>query len=183
MVLVTRQAVTADGPRLWALNNLPNVGETADATVPLALPVPDAAPAEFPDLADVVTTCIGAGGDFAVVELDRHLVGMGGIKPSGDGHAEVLRVRTHPATRRRGVGRAVMTALERSASALGVQELHLDTADNQPDAMRFYRALGYTEVTRKTQPDWTWTLVFYAKRLAAGPAGDAGHPFLVSRVR
>lgn len=69
-MLVTRQAVGSDGPRLWALNNLPNVGETADASVPLTLPVPDATPASFPDLAHVVTSFMDVGGDFLVAELD-----------------------------------------------------------------------------------------------------------------
>jgi ribosomal protein S18 acetylase RimI-like enzyme len=76
-----------------------------------------------------------------------------------------VRVRVHPATRRRGVGRALMAALEQRAGQLGMRELHLDTATNQPEAMAFYHSLGYQEVGREHQPGWSWTLVYYAKVL------------------
>jgi hypothetical protein len=42
-------------------------------------------------------------------------------------------------------------------------------ADNQPEAMAFYAALGYQETSREHQPSWTWTLVHYAKDLGADP--------------
>ncbi len=47
-----------------------------------------------------------------------------------------------------------------------IQELHLDTADNQPEAVACYRSLGYAEVGRESRPDWTSTLVYPLKRLA-----------------
>lgn len=148
---------------MWALNNLPNVGATADATVPSALP-----PAESPtfaDLRDVRRAFHGAGGDFLVVDVASHLVGMGGFRPNDRGQAEMLRIRVHPAMRRRGVGRALMTALETRAAARGFREAHLDTATNQPEAVAFYLALGYQEVGRETRPGWTWTLVYFTKSL------------------
>lgn len=150
----------ADAPVLWALNDLPNVGHTADPSVPLPLP-PAAAPSpSFPDLRD-----IGALFDrFLVATWDEHPVGMGGIRLSGAG-AEVLRVRVHPAMRRRGVGRALMTALEGEASGLGAYRMHLDTATNQPEAMAFYRGLGYAETRRETRPEWSWTLAYFEKHI------------------
>jgi ribosomal protein S18 acetylase RimI-like enzyme len=99
------------------------------------------------------------------VELDGHVVGMGGYRPDADARAEVLRVRVHPATRRRGIGRALMAELERRAAGNGVRTMHLDTATNQPAAMAFYQDLGYHEVGREHQPSWTWTLVYYVKPL------------------
>jgi ribosomal protein S18 acetylase RimI-like enzyme len=160
-----RQAGANDGPGLWALNALPNIGVTANPDVPLHLPRPAGPPTDFPDLADVMTSFVGHGGDFVVAEISGELVGMGGIKPTGANRAEILRVRVHPARRRRGVGRQVMRELETRAVALGLTELHLDTADNQPDALAFYRALGYQEIGRTTQPGWSWTLVYFVKRL------------------
>ncbi|MET7402586.1 GNAT family N-acetyltransferase [Dactylosporangium sp. NPDC005572] len=165
MVVTIRRFRTADAPIVWALNNLPNIGATADPGVPLPLPPTYEPPAGFSDLADIPASFLGVGGDFLVVELGGHLVGMGGIKPSPKGRAEVLRVRVHPATRRRGVGRALMTALEQRALELGMRETHLDTATNQPEAMAFYRSLGYQEVGREHQPGWSWTLVYYLKIL------------------
>jgi ribosomal protein S18 acetylase RimI-like enzyme len=119
----------------------------------------------FPDLADVPGHFLQTGGDFLIAEIDDDLVGMGGIPPNADGEAEVLRLRVHSATRRRGVGRALMNALEERAAQLGIQQMHLDTATNQPEAMAFYRSLGYQEIGREHQPGWSWTLVYFVKRL------------------
>ncbi|HLL65362.1 MAG TPA: GNAT family N-acetyltransferase [Micromonosporaceae bacterium] len=155
-----------DAPTLWALNALPNIGATADPATPLPLPPAAAPPPNFPDLGDVPGRFAACGGDFLVAELDGHLVGMGGIRPTGDGTAEVVRVRVHPATRRCGVGRALMDALEARAAELGITELHLDTATNQPEAMAFYASLGYREVGREHQPGWTWTLAYFRKHVS-----------------
>ncbi|XVU20719.1 hypothetical protein ACQPZJ_25965 [Actinoplanes sp. CA-054009] len=45
-----------DAGVLWALNALPNIGDTADPSVPIPLPSAAAPPLEFPDLADVGET-------------------------------------------------------------------------------------------------------------------------------
>jgi ribosomal protein S18 acetylase RimI-like enzyme len=172
-VVRVRRARGADAGVLWALNALPNIGETADPSVPIPLAAAAAAPDGFPDLADVEASFLAAGGEFLVVELDGHVVGMGGFRPGGDSRAEVLRVRVHPATRRRGIGRALMSELERRAASRGLRTLHLDTATNQPEAMAFYRGLGYREAGRERQPGWNWTLVYYVKTLP-GPDATSG---------
>ncbi|WP_433200292.1 GNAT family N-acetyltransferase [Dactylosporangium sp. CS-047395] len=154
-----------DAPTLWTLNSLPNIGATADPTVPLPLPPTAQPPAGFPDLADIRRCFHDAGGDFLVAELDGHIVAMGGIRPNSHGQAEILRVRAHPATRRRGIGRRLMTALEVRAHQLGLPEAHLDTATNQPEAVAFYQSLGYQEIGREHQPGWSWTLVYFVKTL------------------
>ena len=165
-VVIVRRFRDADAPVLWALNALPNVGETADASVPVPLAPAVEPPAAFPDLADVGASFLAVGGEFLVAELGGHVVGMGGYRPGADGRAEVLRVRVHPASRRRGVGRAVMTHLELRAALAGLHQMHLDTAVNQPEAMAFYQSLGYREVGRERRPGWSWTLVYYVKTLA-----------------
>ena len=166
--MTVRRFRDTDTGVLWALNARPNIGETADPTVPIPLPEVTAAPSDFPDLADIGGTFLATGGEFLVVELDGHVVGMGGYRPGADARAEVLRVRVHPATRRRGIGRALMAELERRAAGNGRTTVHLDTATNQPAAMAFYQDLGYREVGREDQPDWAWTLVYYVKTLVAG---------------
>jgi ribosomal protein S18 acetylase RimI-like enzyme len=120
---------------------------------------------EFPDVADPAREFVRAGGDFLVAEVDGHLAAMGGIRPAlgRAGRAEVLRVRVHPALRRRGVGRMLMEALEARAALLGFRQLFLDTATNQPAAMAFYQHLGYRETGRESRPEWRWTLVYYTK--------------------
>ena len=60
-VVNARRARSEDGPRLWALNNLPNIGATADPTVPIDLLIPDRPPPAFPDLADVEANFVRGG--------------------------------------------------------------------------------------------------------------------------
>lgn len=151
-----------DLPTVWTMATLPNIGVTADPSVPLRLPAAAAPPNAFPKLADPEVL---AGGGLLVGELDGHLVAMGGLESVGDGRAEIVYVRVHPATRRRGVGRGLMAALERQAVLLGYNEVVLNTATNQPEAVAFYRSLGYIEVRTETRPEWRWTLVHFEKAL------------------
>ncbi|WP_281257711.1 GNAT family N-acetyltransferase [Asanoa hainanensis] len=72
----------------------------------------------------------------------------------------------HPATRRRGVGRVLMGALEERARTARVRVLHLDTATNQPEAMAFYRGLGCREIGRERRAGWAWTLAYFEKSVA-----------------
>jgi ribosomal protein S18 acetylase RimI-like enzyme len=166
-MFTVRRATNVDGPRLWALNGIINIGETADPSAPLELPVPEGPPVAFPDLADVDAAFVARKGEFVVVETKGSIVGMGGFWPNNRTQVEVKRVRVHPALRRQGLGRLLMSELETRAVAAGFEEAHLDTASNQPEAIAFYRALGYEEVGTESQPGWDWDLVFFLKRLAA----------------
>lgn len=154
-----------DARRVWALSTLSNIGRTADPTVPLGLPLPEGPPPPFPHLANIEIGFHAAGGDFLVIEREGYLVAMGGIRPNTSQQAEVLHVRVHPATRRQGIGRKIMSALEHRALELGFQELHLDTATNQPEAVAFYEGLDYIRLGEETRPEWSWTLVFFTKQL------------------
>jgi ribosomal protein S18 acetylase RimI-like enzyme len=165
-MITTRRAKPDDLAAIWALNDLPNVGATADPSMPFDLPQPSGPPTAFPDLANVVETFVDCGGDFIVAEYEGHVVGMGGFRPSDAQRVEILRVRTHPALRRVGVGRKVMTELEQRAARVGFVLAHLDTATNQPEAIAFYRALGYHEDGTEARPEWSWTLVYFSKPLA-----------------
>jgi Acetyltransferases len=160
-----RRFAKPDAGRLWALNDLPNVGETADPTLPLELPIPPQPPPGFPFLADVGQHFLNAGGEFLVVEHGAHLVGMGGIRPNSATEAGVLHIRVHPATRRQGVGRLLMGGLEARARDMGFERLHLDTATNQPEAIAFYKGLGYTPAGTESNPNWSWTLQYFTRSL------------------
>ncbi|MDT0345465.1 GNAT family N-acetyltransferase [Streptomyces litchfieldiae] len=156
-----------DLPVLWAMATLPNIGATADSSVPLPLPGASEAPEPFADLADPWRHFEAVGGCFLVATVDGHVAAMGGFRPRCDrpGRIEILRVRVHPALRRRGLGQALMSALEAHARAKGFREAWLDTATNQPEAMAFYASLGYRETGRETRTEWHWTLVYYLKEL------------------
>ncbi|MFI2364819.1 GNAT family N-acetyltransferase [Promicromonospora sp. NPDC019610] len=57
--------------------------------------------------------------------------------------AELKRIWTHEAHRRRGLARRVLAELETRARALGYPRLYLTTGPRQPEAAGLYRATGY----------------------------------------
>jgi ribosomal protein S18 acetylase RimI-like enzyme len=65
--------------------------------------------------------------------------------PSKRHQAEVSKLLVHPDWRRRGLGRALMAAIERRAVALGRSLLVLDTRSGDP-AGALYRSIGYMTV-------------------------------------
>ncbi|MFF5157399.1 GNAT family N-acetyltransferase [Streptomyces sp. NPDC000348] len=58
--------------------------------------------------------------------------------------AELKRIWTHSAHRRRGLARHVIAELEREAGARGYRRIHLTTGPRQPEARGLYLATGYT---------------------------------------
>jgi GNAT superfamily N-acetyltransferase len=56
--------------------------------------------------------------------------------------AVVAKLIVHRSVRRRGIGRALMTAVEAEARRLGRTTLHLDTREGDPSE-RLYRGLGW----------------------------------------
>jgi GNAT superfamily N-acetyltransferase len=63
-----------------------------------------------------------------------------------DGEWEVKRVVVAAGQRGRGVGRAVMTEVERVAREAGATRVILQTGDRQPEAEALYLALGWTRI-------------------------------------
>ncbi|MFI8215518.1 GNAT family N-acetyltransferase [Streptomyces sp. NPDC085932] len=58
--------------------------------------------------------------------------------------AELKRIWTHSAHRRRGLARRVLDELEREAAARGYRRVYLTTGPRQPEARGLYLATGYT---------------------------------------
>jgi GNAT superfamily N-acetyltransferase len=92
-------------------------------------------------------------GLFLLARLDDEPVGMAGwrrIEPvdalGGERPAEIRRMYTRPAARHRGVARALLAELERTAAAYGADVMVLSTGGVQADAVAFYRSCGYTDV-------------------------------------
>jgi GNAT superfamily N-acetyltransferase len=164
MNVAIRRYRDADRGVVWALSQIPHIGETADSSVPLDLPPRDD-PGNWAELLDIHESFIARGGDFLVCEVDSRVVGTGSLLPDGDAGAEINFVRVHPALRRRGLGSAVMKALEHRALEIGCSRVHLDTTIEQPEAVAFYQSLGYKESGRQNFPGWGTHLV------REGPAG------------
>ncbi|WP_329108309.1 GNAT family N-acetyltransferase [Micromonospora sp. NBC_01699] len=87
-------------------------------------------------------------GAFLVAYRGGEPVGCGGWRSHGDAGetAELKRMYTTPAARGRGVARAVLTAVERSAREHGRKRLILECGDQQPEAIAMYQACGYVQI-------------------------------------
>jgi GNAT superfamily N-acetyltransferase len=75
---------------------------------------------------------------------DGEAVAGGAFKRYDARTAELKRIWTHSAHRRRGLARRVVVELEREAAAAGYERAYLTTGPRQPEAKALYLALGYT---------------------------------------
>ncbi len=90
-------------------------------------------------------------GLFLVGYLDGRPVACGGwrVHEGPDGpEAELKRMYVAPAARGRGVARAVLAELERTAVAAGYSRMVLETGTRQPEAIALYTSAGYAEVPK-----------------------------------
>ena len=90
---------------------------------------------------------VGPGrGEFLVAYQGEDAVGCGAFRRLDGETAEIKRMYVVPELRGRGIGRAVIEALERQARALGVARLVLETGVRQPQAIALYRRAGFTTI-------------------------------------
>ncbi|HEY7595187.1 MAG TPA: GNAT family N-acetyltransferase [Actinophytocola sp.] len=90
-------------------------------------------------------------GLFVVAYLDGRAVACGGwrVHVGMDGpEAELKRMYVAPVARGRGVARAVLAELERTASEAGHPRMVLETGTKQPEAIGLYTSAGYVEVAK-----------------------------------
>jgi GNAT superfamily N-acetyltransferase len=85
-------------------------------------------------------------GAFLVARDGGVPVGCGAVRLLGDGDAELKRMYVVPSARGRGVGRAVLVALELEARRLGARRLVLETGVRQHAALALYRGSGFDEI-------------------------------------
>jgi GNAT superfamily N-acetyltransferase len=85
-------------------------------------------------------------GLFLVATIDGVPAGCGGWRNLGDGRAEIKRMFTVAGYRNRGVARAVLAELERTAAAAGIVELVLETGTVQPEAIALYESSSYRPI-------------------------------------
>ncbi len=85
-------------------------------------------------------------GLFLLARIDGEAVGCGGWRTIGAGRAEIKRMFTVATARNRGVARAVLAEVERTAAAAGIRELVLETGAVQPEAMTLYASAGYERI-------------------------------------
>jgi GNAT superfamily N-acetyltransferase len=85
-------------------------------------------------------------GLFLLATVDGQPAGCGGWRALGGGRAEIKRMFTAAGFRNRGVARAVLAELERTAAAAGVEEVVLETGTVQPEAIALYESSGYHRI-------------------------------------
>jgi GNAT superfamily N-acetyltransferase len=69
------------------------------------------------------------------------------IEAFGTRHvAEIKRMYVAPAVRARGIARAVLAHLERTAAEAGAEAMVLETGTAQPEAIALYESSGYTPI-------------------------------------
>jgi len=85
-------------------------------------------------------------GVFLVATIRSEPVGCGALKLHGTRPAEIKRMWVDGSTRGLGLGRRLLSELERCARENGVRRLRLETNRTLVEAIALYRSCGYSEV-------------------------------------
>ena len=87
-------------------------------------------------------------GAFLVTHVDGKPVGCGAIRRLDANTAEIKRMYVVPDARGKGIGRAILTALETESRRLNVHKIVLETGDRQPEALALYASSGFDRINR-----------------------------------
>jgi putative acetyltransferase len=102
-----------------------------------------------------------------VARIDGGAVAIGALRRHGDGVGEVKRMYTRPEVQGRGIGGAILSAIEQAARDEGLTRLVLETGDRHPAAWRVYERGGFGRCEPVLDyPDSQWS-VFYEKDIGA----------------
>jgi putative acetyltransferase len=85
-------------------------------------------------------------GAFLVAYLDNVAVGCGAVRRRDLVTAELKRMYVDPSFRGRGIGRALVEALEHEARLLGVSKVVLETGSRLARATKLYETMGYARI-------------------------------------
>lgn len=83
---------------------------------------------------------------FFAAFLDGEVVGCGAVKRMSERYGEIKRMYVEPSARGRGVGKALLVALEFSLLAHGIGLARLETGIRQPEALALYERCGYSRI-------------------------------------
>ncbi|RUS63570.1 N-acetyltransferase [Pseudorhodobacter sp. E13] len=102
------------------------------------------------DVAQMIADKAAAGHGFLVAEQDGRVQGFAsyGQFRAGIGYAHTMEhtIVLGPQARGRGLGRALMTAIEDHARAGGAHSIFAGVSAENPDGRRFHLAMGYAEI-------------------------------------
>ena len=88
----------------------------------------------------------GGRGIFLILYREGTPIGCGALRLLDAETAELKRMYVIPTARGTGLGRRLVTALEKEARALGVRRLVLETGVRQEAALALYRATGFRPI-------------------------------------
>jgi len=104
-------------------------------------------------------------GAFLVAYADGHAVGCAALRPVGPGLGELKRMYVDPLARGKGVGAALLAAVEARALTLGYAQLKLETGLMQPEAVSLYATRGWERIEPYGQYKESPLSVCFAKKL------------------
>jgi ribosomal-protein-alanine N-acetyltransferase len=94
---------------------------------------------------------------YLISESDGRVDGYAGLlAPQGSSQADIQTIAVAEHARRRGLGRAFMTALLTEARGRGAREVFLEVRADNPSAQQLYASLGFVEIAIRPgyyQPD------------------------------
>lgn len=92
--------------------------------------------------------CRDHGTGYVAVDEDGHALAYVGMTYAAD-EGSITNVATHPAARRKGLGRAVVGALLQKASELALAFVYLEVRPSNEAAIALYEFFGFTERGRR----------------------------------
>jgi GNAT superfamily N-acetyltransferase len=98
-----------------------------------------------PDVDDILHNYIRAGHVFVVGCMGREIVGTGALIRHSERTSELVRISTRKDVRRRGIGRAIITALVNVAKLRGDRRILAKTNASWQEVITFYKCLGFVE--------------------------------------
>ena len=96
----------------------------------------------------LLVLCREHGTGFVALSEDGTPLAYVGMTYAAD-EGSITNVATHPTARRQGLGRAVVKALLRQASALGLAFVYLEVRPSNEAAIALYQSLGFETVGRR----------------------------------
>lgn len=107
----------------------------------------------------------GDDGAFLVAFDGERAVGCAALRPIGPGAGEVKRMYVDPIMRGRGIGAALLAAVEARAVVLGYDRLQLETGLMQPEAVSLYATRGWERIEPYGQYKDSPLSICFAKQL------------------
>lgn len=166
-----RPAVAADLPAIAAIWNPVISGSLVTFT----------AVEKSPEMLAALLAKRNRGGfGFLVAEIAGEVLSFAsyGQFRGGDGYARTMEhtILLAPDARGRGVGRALMAAIEAHAAARGVHSMFAGVSAANPEGIAFHTALGFRELARLPDAGWKWGRAFdlvLMQKIVAAPADTA----------